>query len=216
MIPSQAEFIAEIQSRGFGLSAAQLEKIGLFGHILHRENESQNLTRILGVSEFVDGHLIDALELLKLKTLGKRVLDIGSGSGVPGLLAACVDFESDRIWFLVESEKQKAEYLSRAIAELGLRRVSALPKRVEEVIQVLAPDTVIARAVGTVEKIGAWIWNCSTWNNLILFKSKGWDLEWKNARLSKVGKKLTIIQALDYSFKDRTRYLISLSKNKFG
>jgi 16S rRNA (guanine527-N7)-methyltransferase len=212
MMPSHSEFLSAIQSRNLGLSERQAEVAARFAVILHRENEQQNLTRILGVEAFVDGHLLDAVELLKQPDLGQRVLDIGSGSGVPGLLAASLDQESQRIWFLTDSEAKKAEYLDRARLELGLRRVSVFPKRAELVLDLSQADTAIARAVGSVEKISGWIWNCSTWNNLILFKSRGWEEEWKEARLSKFGKKLTVTHSHDYSDHSKTRLLITLKR----
>jgi len=212
MIPSQADFTKSIQAAGLGLTPAQVERAALFAEILHRENEFQNLTRILGPEEFVDGHLRDSLELLSLSSLSERVLDIGTGSGVPGLLSSAISSDSDRIWFLTDSEKGKAEYLDRAKSELGLRRVSVFHRRAEEVIDLVRAETVIARAVGTVDKIASWIWNCSTWNTLILFKSRGWEKEWQEARLTKFGKKLTITHTHDYSSADKTRLLITLKR----
>jgi 16S rRNA (guanine527-N7)-methyltransferase len=201
-----------IQAAQLGFSSTQAEKAAQFAEILHRENELQNLTRILGAEEFVEGHLRDSLELLKLSALSNRVLDIGTGSGVPGLLSSALSTESERIWFLTDSEKGKAEYLDRAKNELGLRRVSVFHKRAEEVIDLVRAETITARAVGTVDKIAAWIWNCSTWNTLILFKSRGWEKEWEEARLTKFGKKLTITHTHDYSSGDKTRLLITLKR----
>jgi 16S rRNA (guanine527-N7)-methyltransferase len=215
MTPSLADFLRVIHSSDLPLDEKQAEAAARFAHILHVENETQNLTRILGAREFVDGHLRDAVELLGSPTLGRRILDVGSGSGVPGLLAAALCADSDRVWFLTDSEKSKADYLGRAARELGLQRVAVLGKRTEEVIDLVKPDTVIARAVGPVDRIAAWIWNCSTWNNLILFKSKGWEQEWKEAQTSRYGKKLTVIHTHEYSFEDKKRLLISL-KRKSG
>ena len=99
---------------------------------------------------------------------------------------------------------------------MGLERVSITAERVESVIQDIEPDTVIARAVGTVEKIAGWISNCSTWNNLILFKSKGWEVEWNEAKISRFGKKLTTTHTQEYSSGDKYRILINLKKKQFG
>ncbi len=214
--PSQEQFSKAIQTRidqkQFSLTPEQVFRASKFAEILHRENEIQNLTRILGVNDFIDGHLIDVLELFKMETLGDAVLDIGSGCGVPGLLAASIDLEEGREWFLCDSETQKAEFLVNAAAELGLKNVLVSSSRVELVINEIEPDTIIARAVGTVEKIAGWISNCSTWNNFILFKSKGWSEEWKEAQLSRFGKKLTVSHSQEYSSGDKYRILINLKK----
>jgi len=207
---------ARINKDEFFLTSEQVSRAAQFAEILHRENEVQNLTRILGVEDFIDGHLIDVLKLLKMDTLGTQVLDIGSGCGVPGLLAAAIDQNDVREWFLCDSEKQKAEFLTNSAHELGLSRVFVSSSRVEFIINDIEPDTIIARAVGTVDKIAAWISNCSTWNNLILFKSKGWPEEWKEAQLNKFGKKLTITHTNEYSSGDKYRILVNLKKKKFG
>jgi 16S rRNA (guanine(527)-N(7))-methyltransferase RsmG len=213
LIPSTEAFLSEIKSRQFDLNEKQVQKAAQFAHIMHRENELQNLTRITGVSEYVDGHLIDVLELLKLPTLGDKILDIGTGCGVPGLLAAALMFHVEqKKWFLTDSEASKAEYLLRAAEELALTGVSTSSRRVEEVIEECSPDTVIARAVGNVEKIAGWISNCSTWNNLILFKSRGWEDEWKAAQTTRFGKKLTVIHTHEYAVGDKYRVLVSLKR----
>ena len=202
-----------IVSRNFALNEYQINQASRFAVILHRENLLQNLTRITGVDAFVNGHLLDVIELFHVEQLGTRVLDIGSGCGVPGLLAAAIDLDTRRTWFLADSEISKADYLKSAALELGLERVTVFSKRAEEVSILVKPDTIIARAVGSVEKICAWVWNCSTWNNLVLFKSKGWEEEWKQAKLSRFGKKLTATQLIEYSSEDKYRILVSLKRN---
>jgi 16S rRNA (guanine527-N7)-methyltransferase len=209
---SQAEILKAIHAKGLPMDAEHALSASRFGEALYRENKLQNLTRIQGAEDFVSGHLVDVAELLSLPTLGKRVLDIGTGSGVPGLLGAALSSSNDRVWFLTESEQNKADFLERTRSELGLERVTVFPKRAEEVAQVCMPDTVIARAVGTVDKLAGWIWNCSTWNNLILFKSRGWELEWSEAQKTRFGKKLTIIHTHDYSSEGKTRILITLKR----
>jgi 16S rRNA (guanine(527)-N(7))-methyltransferase RsmG len=215
MLPSRAEFSTAISAANFGLNSEQIANAAWFAEILHRENENQNLTRILGVSEFVSGHLLDVVELLKSPHLGLRVLDVGSGCGVPGLLAAAIDLNAARTWVLCESEGNKALFLASTAEEMELNsRVAVYPLRAEEVVETIEPDTVIARAVGKVEKIATWIANCSTWNNLILFKSTGWEAEWKEAQLNRFGKKLTLTQLYEYSSDGKYRNLVTLKRKK--
>ena len=183
-----------------------------FGQLLYQENQSQNLTRIMGASGFLEGHFKDVVELFKMDSLGLSVADIGSGSGVPGLLAAAIDPNPNRRWFLIESEKGKAEYLERSRVLLNLRTVKVIHDRAEAAIKSLSPDTVMARAVGRVDKIAAWIDQCSTWNNLILFKAKGWDQEWQVAQKTRFGKKLTVSQKLEYSSDEKIRFLVNLKR----
>ena len=209
---SANDFYQHLLSLNLQLNDLQLKKASQFAEILHRENKKQNLTRITGVSEYYDGHLLDVIEMFKLQGLGQRVLDLGSGCGVPGLLGGAIDESSSRQWFLVDAEGMKADYLSSTATEMSLGRISVFNDRTERIISDLRPDTVIARAVGSVEKIASWIFECSTWNNLILFKSRGWDDEWKQAQTSRFGKKLTISHIHEYSTGGKYRVLVTLKR----
>ena len=113
---------ARIKLGEFNLSPEQVDKASFFAEILHRENEIQNLTRILGVEEFIDGHLIDVIHLFEMDLLSSRVLDLGSGCGVPGLLAAAIDLDQSREWALCDSEKQKCEFLFATAKELEMQQ----------------------------------------------------------------------------------------------
>ena len=189
ILPSEGDFKAAIEGASLDLGPRMVDQAARFAAILHRENQKQNLTRILGVGEFVSDHLLDAIELIRAPALGGIVADLGTGSGVPGLLAAALDEEGSRQWFLIESEINKANYLRETAKEMGLERANVVHGRIETVLSQLKPDTVTARALGNVEKISAWIWSCSTWNNLLLFKSRGWQEEWNEAKTSRFGKK---------------------------
>lgn len=206
------ELLPYLNSRDFELSLEQKQRAAQFATLLYGENERQNLTRIEGVQEFVGGHLVDVIELFKIPTLGMKVADVGSGSGVPGLLAAAIDLTS-REWHLVESEAHKAGYLSSTADLMNLKHVQVYADRAEAAIKAIRPDTVVARAVGPVDRIAAWIWNCSTWNNLILFKSRGWETEWERAQSTKFGKKLTVTHTHEYSIGEKYRVLINLVRS---
>lgn len=202
-----------VSTRFPGLSSRQVDKACLFYDLLYAGNQKQNLTRIEGPSDFVEGHLLDVVELVSLNWMGLKVADIGSGSGVPGLLAAAIDLDLDRKWHLIESEHSKAAYLDESSQVLGLNnRLKVHPERAEKAVFECSPDTVIARAVGTVDKIAAWIWNCSTWNNLILFKSRGWANEWESAKTTKYGKKLTVSQMHEYSSQGKYRNIVLVTR----
>ena len=105
-----------------------------FLEILLRENEKINLTGIKTVDEGVSKHLVDSLALLTLPYLGTatalQVMDLGSGSGMPGLALTLAKPEWSMI--LVEGTKKKARFLEAAAAELGLaKRVRVEAERAE-------------------------------------------------------------------------------------
>ena len=87
-----------------------------------------------------------------------RVVDIGSGAGLPGLAIACVrpDLEVD----LVESLLRRSDFLTEAVAELGLAdRVRVIRGRAEDdavVAQAGSAPVVTARAVAPLDKLVRW------------------------------------------------------------
>ncbi len=188
-----------------GLSTEQSLRIQQFYSALAAENEIQNLTRLVLPADFVEGHVVDVRELLKSNFLTFPALDLGSGGGVPGLLAAAV-VEND-VWTLCDSEKMKADFLLRTTLSLGLeKRVTVYAGRAEEFLRNHRVETVVARAVGPVERIFGWIGRCSTWNTLVLLKGPGWEEEWKAFQGGKHARKLKLV--------DEHRYEVGSEKKK--
>lgn len=95
-----------------------------------RENETHNLTAVRDRGEFLVKHIADSLRpLAALDLAGRRVADVGSGAGFPGLVLALAGAGEVH---LVESVGKKAAFLSRAAAALGLRNVTVHAARAEE------------------------------------------------------------------------------------
>ena len=210
------ELSALLMQKNDELSAEQQEKILFFYELLVQENEVQNLTRLISPLDFYQGHLLDVCELLKTQWLTFPVMDIGSGCGVPGLLAALM---SEGEWVLSESEVRKAQFLEKAVEALGLRdRVRVTAKRAEDYLKENNVPCLAARAVGPVDRIYTWIRgskHCSTWNNLILFKGPSWEEEWDRFQASKYKKELSIqkIHSYEVGVEKKKRVLVFLSRN---
>jgi 16S rRNA (guanine(527)-N(7))-methyltransferase RsmG len=97
------------------------------------------------VADPVRDHLADSLAVIPLIDPPRRVADIGSGAGFPGLVLAA-SFPRASV-FLVESQRRHAAVAQRLGTEAGLSNVRVLPVRVEEVPEREAFDLVTARAV---------------------------------------------------------------------
>ena len=76
---------------------------------------------------------------------GRRILDLGSGAGFPGLVLAAA---SSADFTLVESRRKRASFLQVAVADMGLRNVTIEARRAEEISLAGQYDLVTARAFG--------------------------------------------------------------------
>jgi 16S rRNA (guanine527-N7)-methyltransferase len=91
-------------------------------------------------------HINDALAVLDYlpDRADLRLLDVGSGGGIPGIPLAIA--RPDWYVTLVESNQKKVAFLTQAAIELGLRNVRAIATRIEEMHVERLFDVVISRA----------------------------------------------------------------------
>lgn len=114
-----------------------VERLGRYLGLLLATNAVINLTAIRDAAETWDRHVLDSLTLLPVlgeAEIGEgrervRVLDVGSGGGLPGLVLACVMPDADFV--LLDSTEKKCRFLSHAAAELGLANVTVVHDRAE-------------------------------------------------------------------------------------
>ncbi len=102
-----------------------------FLRLLLAENERQNLTAIVSPDEAYARHIEDSLFVSTAYSLSdKRVIDVGSGGGLPGLPLRLQD-PSIRLTLLDATEK-KVAFLRRACEDLSLLDVACAAGRAEE------------------------------------------------------------------------------------
>ena len=127
-----------------------IKKLYDFNEFLYGKNEHINLTRIKK-EESVYRNFLDSLNPVALKELSvaKKIIDIGTGSGFPGV-ALAIAFP-EKIFTLVESTGKKAAFLKAAGETLGLKNVEVVSARAEELAHNAAYrekyDAATARAV---------------------------------------------------------------------
>lgn len=121
--------------------AAQIERLLAWLHLLERWNGTFNLTAIPVAQRIEQLVLMSAAVIPHLRT--GRVLDVGSGAGVPGIPLAVLAPGND--YTLIDSNGKKTRFLEQCRLELELDNVRVVRARVEAFES--APfDTVIARA----------------------------------------------------------------------
>lgn len=146
-----AERLAEV---GATVDDATLAKLGDYLGRLLAMNEVMNLTAVRDPAEAWDRHLLDALTLLPLLAevpAGGRLVDVGSGGGIPGIPLAIA--RPDLRFTLVESTKKKAGFLASVSAALGLDNVKVRAERAEKLELRGVFDAATARAVARLEEL---------------------------------------------------------------
>lgn len=151
------DFDARLEALGISLAPEVTSKLGRFLGVLLSMNERMNLTAIVAPDAAWERHALDALSLVpELASLpsGARVVDLGSGGGVPAIPLALA--RRDLSFSLVESTQKKAAFLEDVAFELGLSNVEVFAERAERVGRAELCgrfDAVTARAVANLSAL---------------------------------------------------------------
>lgn len=121
--------------------------------LLNKWNSAYNLTAIRKPEEMVTKHIFDSLAILPWAQ-GQRLLDVGTGAGLPGIPLAITKPESQFV--LLDSNGKKVRFLQEVKRQLGLRNIEVVQSRVENFHPTLGFDTVISRAFSTLEQMIYW------------------------------------------------------------
>ncbi len=151
-----------------GFARSVQAKLLQFVALLAKWNRAYNLTAVREPAAMLPRHLLDSLAVLP-HLQGPRVLDVGSGAGLPGIPLALA--RPDLHFTLLDSNGKKTRFMTQAVTELGLANVSVVQSRVED-YQAPAPfDTVITRAFAAVAEVVAGTGRlCAPQGRLLLMK----------------------------------------------
>lgn len=142
------QLLAEQLSRGVAalaltLDAAIQQKLLDYVALLHKWNKVYSLTAVREPERMISLHLLDCLAVLP-HIRGPRVLDVGSGGGMPGIVLAIV--RPDWSITLIDSNSKKTSFLQQAAISLGLSNVTVVTGRVEQYQPAARFDLITSRA----------------------------------------------------------------------
>ena len=132
--------------------------------LLDKWNRVYNLTAVRDPAEMVTRHLLDSLTVLPFldkesdkETGGKRILDVGTGAGLPGIPLALMSVKPhpEREFVLLDSNSKKTRFMQQAVAELGLKNVQVVHARTESFHPDQGFDVVVSRAFASVAEMVA-------------------------------------------------------------
>ncbi|MEB3207054.1 MAG: RsmG family class I SAM-dependent methyltransferase, partial [Vampirovibrionales bacterium] len=125
MPPISAEDLSlwneRLSTLGITLLPSVLKPLEAYGNLLIAGNLRMNLTRLTSPHEFWFRHVLDALLLLPYLPKSGRLMDVGSGAGVP-LFPLMLATDDKKLEFhAIESTQKKAVFLQEAADALGLQ-----------------------------------------------------------------------------------------------
>ena len=141
---SEEQLTRGLAALGLDLPPAAQEKLLAFAALLGKWNKVYNLTALRDEQQVISHHLLDSLAMLPHLGNAKRLADIGSGGGLPGIPLAIA--RPDLQVALVESNQKKSAFQQQAKIELGLANVSVHCERVEAWQPEGKCDVVVSRA----------------------------------------------------------------------
>lgn len=132
------------------VSAEKQEKMLHYLQLLQKWNKTYNLTAITDFDKMISYHLLDSLSIAPFLS-GKNIVDVGSGAGLPGIPLAILFPEKQ--FTLIDSVGKKTRFISHAVSSLQLHNVQVVNCRAEEYSIKHSFDTMMARAVASIEDL---------------------------------------------------------------
>ena len=113
------------------LDPAAADKLVRYAELLLEKNKVMNLTAITAPRDVATLHLLDCAALAaQLDLSGKRVIDVGTGAGFPGMVLAILT--PDARFTLLDSLGKRVDWLRETCDDMGLSRVTCVHARAEE------------------------------------------------------------------------------------
>ena len=205
MLDDKAQLEKGMQILGFENTPQIISKLLIYKKLLIKWNNSFNLTSVKN-TEIVTHHFLDCLAVIPF-IKSSRLLDVGTGAGLPGIVIAIVN--PDIKVSLIDKVGKKITFIKRIVAELGIKNIETYHDRVELLTSEEKYDGIISRAFSNME-----VFIKSTKH---LIKSQG---VWYGMKSKKIldDEMINIndpwtLEKLDVPFLQAERYLVNVSSS---
>ena len=144
-----------LDALGLSLSAPACSSLLEYCDLIIKWNQKFNLTSIDDPEQMITHHLLDSLAIMTYLPAG-RVLDVGTGAGLPGIPLAIA--RPQQAFVLLDSNGKKTRFLVQAVGQLGLQNVEIVNQRAEDFRPAELFDVIVSRAFSSV---GQFLASCS-------------------------------------------------------
>lgn len=210
------------ETLGWQPSLAQEEIFNQFYQQILIGNQQLNLTRITEIEDFWEKHLWDSLRgvkpLFSNPEVPRKVMDIGTGAGMPGVPIAISLPQSQVI--LLDSTHKKLKFLDQVILALNLPNVTTLLGRAEQVNNQINHrqkyDVVTIRAVAKIDMCVKYSLPFLNSNGVAILYRGNWtveEAEQLNQILPKYKSKVVNIDSFTTPITNSQRHCIYLQRN---
>jgi len=121
--------------------------------LLDKWNKAYNLTSVRDPNQMLVKHIMDSI-VVSPYLKGQRLIDVGTGPGLPGLPLAILN--PDKKFVLLDSLGKRLRFIRQAVLALGLTNVEFVQSRVEEYQPVEKFDVVLSRAFASLQDMLFW------------------------------------------------------------
>lgn len=139
---------AGARALSLSLSDTQIDQLLAYLALLVKWNAVYNLTAVRDPQQMLTQHLLDCMAALPAYAGARRVLDVGSGGGLPGVILAiwAQQAEPGMQVHMIDTVHKKTAFLTQVKAELGLNHVHVHTGRVEQLNDEKKFDVITSRA----------------------------------------------------------------------
>ena len=142
--------LSGLDSLGLPVEEEKVDMLLAFIQLIEKWNKAYNLTAIRNRLDIMRLHILDSLTVFPYLQ-GPRIIDIGTGAGLPGIPLAV--FSEENRFTLLDSNAKKTRFVQQAVLELNLTNVEIRHSRVEKYKPDRLFDTVICRALAETRDI---------------------------------------------------------------
>ncbi len=210
---------------GINNDSSKIDKIFEYLELVYEKNKVINLIGTKEKEEIFIKHILDSLSIFNIELLredklkGKKIIDIGTGGGLPGILLAIFLPESEI--YLLDKSKKKTIFLRETTEALELKNTIIITDRAEELSRKAGFrekfDIVIARAVARFSiLLELSVPFCNIHGKIIFYKSKKVFEEIKehSETISKLGGEFKKLYDVEVPDLERFRTFLILNKVK--